>query len=1117
MSENNEYSVQHEPKKNRWVIYLPNREEAVLEYDIVERKPVQVIDLYHTFTPNSQRGKGLAGLLVKSAFVWAEENHSLIVPSCSYVSQTWLNNNPNYKHLYITVGSNIMASDRSEVEYLHRHRKCNRSTARFAPNTCGMILGSHFVQQRVGVDDLVLLDEINEAAIIDAIKKRYEADMIYTYIGQVLIAVNPYRTIPNLYGKNIIKNYQGRYFFEEPPHVYAIAESAYHSLMSEGLNQCVIITGESGSGKTESSKLIMQYIAAITGKSKQVQRVKEQILESNPVLEAFGNAKTVQNNNSSRFGKYFEIQFDYNGEPTGGRVTNYLLEKSRVISQAHEERNFHIFYQLLAGGSSEKSAFKLGSVDQYKYLNSSGCTAIQGVNDADEFRATKHAMNVIGIPEQDQLGAFSLLAAVLHLGNLTFKEKGAREGCGVVEKEGLNIVAQLLGTSPAELEKALTTRSVSRGGARASSYITPLSLPEVGFGRDALAKSIYSRVFDWLVEAINDSILDATSEFSIGVLDIYGFEIFKFNSFEQLCINYVNEKLQQIFIELTLKSEQEEYVKEKIQWTNIDYFNNKPCVELIEMKAGVMGILDEESIFPQGTDSSLLAKLHKNCATHKFFEKNEKDRNTFAIKHYAGVVAYNVDGFLDKNKDTLFNNLRTMLEGSKSPFISKLWVAEKVDDKKRPPTSVMQFRSQVLSLVDTLMSCHPQYIRCIRPNGVKQSKNFDMTLSTNQVKYLGLLENVRVRRAGFAYRQTYERFLHRFKMVSNETWPKWNGAAKEGTVAILKACGIDNKSYELGASKVFIKKPQTLFAIEEIRTRKLDEIVKVIQRTWRSCRGKAFVRKCTYASVGIFYGNKERRSDSVFRPFRGDYIKFKGSKLHKHIQKTYNKVVKINQKNSEQTRVLVVTEKAIYNVGGWFTSIHRRIPLDKIGSISVSNLSDSIFVIHVPTEYDYTIVTDKKTETITIISELCKEFSEKPLLVEFKNEITAKIDQKGTKRTMTFVKDESVKDYKIKKAGSGLTVSVPTGLAKDAGRKRSAPAAKSNKMTQINRNPNNAKTAAAKFVARAVHDYVAKSARELSFKTGDVINVIAKDNTGMWQGEFKGKRGVFPATHVQIV
>lgn len=530
----------------------------------------------------------------------------------------------------------------------------------------GQRMGKEAVAQR-GVDDLVLMPKITENDICVNLEKRYFLDLIYTNIGPVLIAVNPYKRIEALLTQECLFSYRGRYRHELPPHVYSLAEEAYRGVKSERLNQCVIISGESGAGKTESSKLVMQYVAAVSGNSGGVEFVKHVILESNPLLEAFGNAKTLRNNNSSRFGKYFEIHFNKAGEPCGGRITNYLLEKSRVVYQNVGERSFHVFYQLLQGASDqEANQWMLYGPENFYYLKQSQCYTVDGTDDVKEFGETRNAMNVMGMTASEQEAVFRMVAGILHLGNVTFYDTG-KGAAAIGDENALNLAAQMLQVEPFALQNALLFRVLHSGGAGAkkmSTYNVPQNVEQAAFARDALAKSIYSRLFDWIVQKVNEALQKhgtvQTEPLLIGVLDIYGFEIFERNGFEQFCINFVNEKLQQYFIELTLKAEQEEYVREGIEWTPIKYFNNKIVCELIEgkMPPGIFSQLDDVCYTmhagSEGTDIKFLQKCSGTFASHAHF----RGMNTaFQIKHYAGDVTYEVDGFCDKNKDTLFDDL----------------------------------------------------------------------------------------------------------------------------------------------------------------------------------------------------------------------------------------------------------------------------------------------------------------------------------------------------------------------------------------------------------------------------------------------------------------------------
>eukprot|EP00005_Dracoamoeba_jomungandri_P003003 CAMPEP_0174260130 /NCGR_PEP_ID=MMETSP0439-20130205/8860_1 /TAXON_ID=0 /ORGANISM="Stereomyxa ramosa, Strain Chinc5" /LENGTH=1002 /DNA_ID=CAMNT_0015344305 /DNA_START=46 /DNA_END=3054 /DNA_ORIENTATION=- len=994
-----------------------------------------------------------------------------------------------------------------------------------------------------GVDDLVLLEEFSNDSILDTLKSRYLANLIYTYIGEVLIAVNPYRMLP-IYGNDTIKSYSGRYIFEEPPHVYSIAEHSYHSLLTEGINQCIIISGESGSGKTETSKFIMKYIAAVTGDSGSVKNVKDQILQSNPVLEAFGNAKTVQNDNSSRFGKYFEIQFNYAGDPTGGRITNYLLEKSRVIGQAPNERNFHIFYQLFS--SEFKRELYLTTPEDFPYLNRNNCYTVQSIDDRRDFAETKHAMDTIGITKDEQLFLFRMVAAVLHLGTLEFTEDSNGKAT-VTNKEVLKVLADLLGQDPRNIEVALTNRTLEAGGGGGRGFVSgqsddiytvPLDKQKAIYSTNALARDLYSRMFDWLVQRINESICDTSSEFNIGVLDIYGFEIFETNSFEQLCINFVNEKLQQIFIDLTLKSEQEEYMAEGIEWEEVQYFNNKPCVDLIEGRGGIMSLLDEECVFPQGTDESFLSKLNRQCGNNQFFVTPQKSHmgpsSTFAMEHYAGTVIYTVEGFLDKNKDTLFRDLKELLQQSEDPFIKAVFPPDVVQSRQRPPTAATQFKSQVTSLMATLRSCTPHYIRCIRPNRTKEPAKIEDDLTGAQVKYLGLLENVIVRRAGYAWRTTFVKFMHRFRILSDKTFPVWDGTPRAGVELILKECNIhqkgkDNSTYELGKTKVFIRHPQTLFTLEDLRLQKLNDILKIIQRRWRQCRGRAFARRVRQAVPELFWGNKERRRDTIFRQYLGDYLRVEDSRIHKGIKKKFkeNRIVfadkvQVLERGKPKTRTVIITERAIYVIGGKFRKrVSRRLSILDIGCVVLSDLADGVLVFQMLKGDDFCLETSKKTEVVGGLYELSSEAAQERgddnlIRVEFSSDGITYTERKK-KRTITFVRDDSAGRVQIKSRGEETTVTVASGMEKTSGPgRREAPKKKERVRGGINRG-NASKKLTVICKVKALHDYDARNARELSFKAGDIIAVTQKSNSGPWQGEFGGKTGSFPATYVEEI
>uniref|UniRef100_A0A8C9X7U3 Myosin Ic, paralog b n=1 Tax=Sander lucioperca TaxID=283035 RepID=A0A8C9X7U3_SANLU len=645
-------------------------------------------------------------------------------------------------------------------------------------------------RDRVGVQDFVLLENFtSEAAFIENLRKRFKENLIYTYIGSVLVSVNPYKDL-EIYTKNHMERYRGVNFYEVSPHIYAVADNSYRSMRTERKDQCILISGESGAGKTEASKKILQYYAFTCPASEQVQTIKDRLLQSNPVLEAFGNAKTLRNDNSSRFGKYMDIQFDFKGAPVGGHIINYLLEKSRVVHQNHGERNFHIFYQLIEGGE-EDLLRALGlerNPQQYQYLVKGNCPKVSSINDRSDWKMVRKALTVIGFNEDEVEELLNIIASVLHLGNVQY---GGEEGNVCITSDTqIKYLARLM---------------------------SPLNLEQASSARDALSKAVYGRTFTWLVNKINASLTytdDSHKNYSvIGLLDIYGFEVFQHNSFEQFCINYCNEKLQQLFIELTLKSEQEEYEAEGITW--------EP-----EKFKGIISILDEECLRPgDASDLTFLEKLedtvggHAHFVTHKLADAKTRKvmgRDEFRLLHYAGEVNYNVNGFLDKNNDLLFRNLKEVMCMSENKILNQCFDREELSDKKRPETAATQFKASLAKLMEILMSKEPSYIRCIKPNDSKQAGRFDEVLIRHQVKYLGLMENLRVRRAGFAYRRRYEVFLQRYKSLCPDTWPNWQGKLADGVATLVKHLGYKPEEYKLGRSKIFIRFPKTLFATEEL-------------------------------------------------------------------------------------------------------------------------------------------------------------------------------------------------------------------------------------------------------------------------------------------------------------
>ncbi|OZJ01921.1 Myosin-1, partial [Bifiguratus adelaidae] len=823
-----------------------------------------------------------------------------------------------------------------------------------------------------------------------------------------------------IYTNEVLRSYSGKNLLEMTPHVYAIAEGSYHHMNSYKENQCIIISGESGAGKTEAAKRIMQYIATMAGgASSSIQEIKDMVMATNPLLESFGCAKTLRNNNSSRHGKYLEIQFNEQGEPVGAVITNYLLEKNRVVGQIENERNFHIFYQLTKGAPPEyQEQFGLQGPESYLYTSRSGCLDVAGINDVSDFGETINAMNVIGMPKSEQDEIFKMLAIILWLGNVQFAE-GDDGNAVIADQDVTKFIAYLMDVDADLLNKALVTRvmETQRGGRRGSIYDVPLNIVQATAVRDALAKAIYNNLFEWIVARVNQALVQrGASKYVVGVLDIYGFEIFDENSFEQLCINYVNEKLQQIFIELTLKAEQEEYVREQIKWTPIDFFNNKVVCDLIEEKRppGIIAALNDACATAHAdsgaADNSFVQRLGFLSDNPHFESRGSK----FLVRHYAGDVLYNIEGMTDKNKDQLSKDLLELVASSSNGFLAALF-PERIDkdSKKRPPTAGDRIKASCNELVGKLMQCHPSYIRTIKPNDNKSSTEYDVKRVLHQVKYLGLCENIRVRRAGFAYRTTFDKFVERFYLLSPQTGYAgdyiWNGGPKEATVAILNDCNIPKDQWQLGVSKVFIKHPETIFSLEHLRDRYWHNMAIRIQRAWRAYqryRNECATRiqrmwknnkdQLQYVQLRdyghqVLAGRKERRRFSLLgmRRFTGDYLSVRygagkakllrdACKLRSTDEVVFSSKIELlvpraMRSSRPSPRSLVMTNSSIFIVVSALNNkvlsmnLERTISLNIIKSISLSHLRDDWIVLHIdsPNEIDAVFSCVFKTELTT--------------------------------------------------------------------------------------------------------------------------------------------------------
>lgn len=719
-------------------------------------------------------------------------------------------------------------------------------------------------------EDLTSLSYLNEPAVLHAIKLRYSQLNIYTYSGIVLIATNPFQKVDQLYSQDIIQAYAGKRRGELDPHLFAIAEDSYRCMKMDGKNQTIVVSGESGAGKTVSAKYIMRYFASVeedavvehkagTEHKADMSDVEKQILATNPITEAFGNAKTTRNDNSSRFGKYLEILFDKKTSIIGARVRTYLLERSRLVFQPKSERNYHIFYQMLAGMSEdEKAALSLTSAEDFKYTNQGDAIEIPGVDDAQDFQLTKDSLALIGIDATMQNDIYKILAALLHIGNI---EITATRNDAHLSSDEPNLVkaCQLLGIDAFNFSKWCVKKQITT---RSEKIVSNLNHKQAIVARDSFAKYIYTALFDWLVDYINadlcpPEVAEKINSF-IGVLDIYGFEHFEKNSFEQFCINYANEKLQQEFNQHVFKLEQEEYIKEEIEWSFIDFADNQPCINLIESRLGVLALLDEESRLPAGNDESWVEKMYQNLdkePTNKVFKKPRFGRTKFVVSHYALDVTYDIEGFIEKNRDTVGEGHLDVLKSTENEMLSSiLSVIDKnaaaleaananTSGRKsiaaKKPTLGSLFKNSLIELMKTINSTNVHYIRCIKPNEQKKAWEFDSLMVLSQLRACGVLETIRISCAGFPSRWTYVEFADRYHiLVRSDDWIKvMSGETTQESVTGLcekiLAENIDDKlKYQMGNTKIFFK-AGLLAHFEKLRADKLHRSAVMIQKNLR--------------------------------------------------------------------------------------------------------------------------------------------------------------------------------------------------------------------------------------------------------------------------------------------
>nr|XP_048275393.1 unconventional myosin-Vb isoform X2 [Myodes glareolus] len=751
----------------------------------------------------------------------------------------------------------------------------------------------------VGENDLTALSHLHEPAVLHNLKVRFlESNHIYTYCGIVLVAINPYEQLP-IYGQDVIYAYSGQNMGDMDPHIFAVAEEAYKQMARDEKNQSIIVSGESGAGKTVSAKYAMRYFATVGGSASDT-NIEEKVLASSPIMEAIGNAKTTRNDNSSRFGKFIEIGFDKKYHIIGANMRTYLLEKSRVVFQAEDERNYHIFYQLCAAASlPEFKELALTCAEDFLYTSHGGSTTIEGVDDAEDFEKTRQALTLLGVRDSHQISIFKIIASILHLGSVEIQSERDGDSCSIPpQDEHLSNFCRLLGVEHSQMEHWLCHRKLVT---TSETYVKTMSLQQVVNARDALAKHIYAQLFSWIVEHINKALQSSLKQHSfIGVLDIYGFETFEINSFEQFCINYANEKLQQQFNSHVFKLEQEEYMKEQIPWTLIDFYDNQPCIDLIEAKLGILDLLDEECKVPKGTDQNWAQKLYERHSNSQHFQKPRMSNTAFIVVHFADKVEYLSDGFLEKNRDTVYEEHINILKASKFPLVADLFHDDKDSvpatstaknrssskinvRSSRPPLKVSnkehkksvgyQFRTSLNLLMETLNATTPHYVRCIKPNDEKLPFHFDPKRAVQQLRACGVLETIRISAAGYPSRWTYHDFFNRYRVLMKKR-ELANTDKKSICKSVLESLIKDPDKFQFGRTKIFFRAGQVAY-LEKLRADKFREATIMIQKTVRGWLQKLKYRRLKAATLTLqrFYrGHLARRLAEHLRRTRAAIV-----------------------------------------------------------------------------------------------------------------------------------------------------------------------------------------------------------------------------------------------------
>ncbi|XP_073938581.1 unconventional myosin-VIIa isoform X2 [Castor canadensis] len=726
-----------------------------------------------------------------------------------------------------------------------------------------------------GVEDMIRLGDLNEAGILRNLLIRYREHLIYTYTGSILVAVNPYQLL-SIYSPEHIRQYTNKKIGEMPPHIFAIADNCYFNMKRNSRDQCCIISGESGAGKTESTKLILQFLAAVSG---QHSWIEQQVLEATPILEAFGNAKTIRNDNSSRFGKYIDIHFNKRGAIEGAKIQQYLLEKSRVCRQAPDERNYHVFYCMLEGMNEEqKKKLGLGQAADYNYLAMGNCITCEGRVDSQEYANIRSAMKVLMFTDTENWEISKLLAAILHMGNLQYEARTFEnlDACEVLFSPSLATAASLLEVNPPDLMSCLTSRTLITRGETVS---TPLSREQALDVRDAFVKGIYGRLFVWIVDKINAAIYKPPSQEvkntrrSIGLLDIFGFENFAVNSFEQLCINFANEHLQQFFVRHVFKLEQEEYNLESIDWLHIEFTDNQDALDMIANRPmNIISLIDEESKFPKGTDATMLHKLNSQHKVNPNYVPPKNSHETqFGIIHFAGVVYYETQGFLEKNRDTLHGDIIQLVHSSRNKFIKQIFqadVAMGAETRKRSPTLSSQFKRSLELLMRTLGACQPFFVRCIKPNEFKKPMLFDRHLCVRQLRYSGMMETIRIRRAGYPIRYSFVEFVERYRVLLPGVKPAYKQDDLRGTCQRMAEAVLGtHDDWQIGKTKIFLKDHHDML-LEVERDKAITERVILLQKVIRGFKDRSNFLKLKSAATLIqrhWRGHNCRRNYGLMR------------------------------------------------------------------------------------------------------------------------------------------------------------------------------------------------------------------------------------------------------------